>query len=135
MIEILKRMHEQDIETGDNEELFHLDSDDDEDIDLHERIKDLNLDDPNALWGVLTEDERNGFEALLNDGDVGSILPQWEPWWMYKKSLKKVEEVGKEEKMLKNCPVLKEVLGMASLTVSIAGLIACLCYFHFYFYF
>ncbi|XP_063628447.1 zinc finger HIT domain-containing protein 2 [Cydia splendana] len=118
MIDILKRMHEHDIDTEDIEEMLeNMDSDDEEVEDLHERIKGLHLNDADQLWGALTEDERNEFEALLNKGDVGTIMPQWEPWWMFRKKEKKVEEITKEEnEALKKCPELKTVPALDSLS-------------------
>lgn len=71
MIDILKRMNE---ELGEEqageimENIDELDSDDDIEVDLHERIKDINLDNADHVWDALTEDEQNDFEALLNKG-------------------------------------------------------------------
>nr|XP_026490773.1 zinc finger HIT domain-containing protein 2 [Vanessa tameamea] len=121
MIDILKKMHENDdddqIEEIENVE--EIDSDDGSEIDLHTRIQDLNLDDPDALWNALTEDERNDFEAMLNQGDVGTIIPQWEPWWSFtkeKKLVEDVEESSKEMEALKKCPEIKSVPKFTSLT-------------------
>lgn len=103
------------------ENLDDYDSDDEEQIELHERIKDLNLNDADGIWKVLTEDERNEFEALLSQGDVAAIMPQWEPWWMYSREKKLVEDLnekGEEDVMLKKCPSLKAVPEMSTLTVS-----------------
>lgn len=120
MMEILKKMKADDEITDDLvEEIENVDSDDEEGIDLHERIKDLNLNDADAVWDALTEDERNEFEAMINHGDVGAILPQWEPWWMYQKEKKLVEDVNakdEEGQKLKQCPILKKVPGIDSLT-------------------
>ncbi|XP_026727079.1 zinc finger HIT domain-containing protein 2 [Trichoplusia ni] len=122
MIDILKRMQDDDnidindlIEYDDDDEPG--DSDDEAGVDLEERLKDLNLDDADAVWNALTQDERNEFEALLNQGDVGSILPQWVPWWMYHKEKKLVEDVGtNDEEALKSCPQLKVVPKFETLT-------------------
>ncbi|KOB79477.1 HIT zinc finger family protein [Operophtera brumata] len=127
MIDILKKMQAEGGDTngllddiGDvNDEIENIDSDDEEEIELHERIKDLNLNDADAIWNALTEDERNEFEAILNQGDVGSIMPQWEPWWMYRKEKKLVEDVNEKDvegQRLKLCPVLKKVPEITSLT-------------------
>ena len=124
MMEILKKIHENSDEVIEDEIIDEedLDSDDGSDMDLHTRIKDLNLDDPNVLWNALTEDERNEFEAILSKGDVENIIPQWDPWWMYKKEKKLIEENNKESniesQMLKMCPELKVVPDFSSLTVS-----------------
>lgn len=105
-----------------DDENDEVDSDDDEEIDLQERIKDLNLDDADKLWNALTEDERNEFEAMLNQGDVGSIIPQWEPWWLYNKGEKLIQDVGNkdtaEEDAIKKCPPLVKVPEFSKLTVS-----------------
>ncbi|XP_028160441.1 zinc finger HIT domain-containing protein 2-like [Ostrinia furnacalis] len=135
MIEILKRMQNEDLGNPDDiEEMLQnldengkddepIDSDDEQEIDLHDRIKDLNLDDPDALWNALTTDERNEFEALLNQGDVGSIIPQWQPWWMYHKEEKLVENVDEKDKptedRMADCPSLVKVPKFTDLTVSI----------------
>lgn len=124
MMQILKKMQAEGA-GGDDEligEAEDIDSDDEDGIDLHDRIKDLNLNDADAVWEALTEDEKNEFEAMLNHGDVGSILPQWEPWWMYRKTkklVKDVDEKDEEGQRLKQCPVLKKVPEINSLTVSI----------------
>lgn len=71
MIEILKRMN---ADAGEEqfeelmENIDEVDSDDDIQVDLHERIKDINLNNADDVWDALTEDERNDFEALLNKG-------------------------------------------------------------------
>lgn len=71
MIDILKRTN---VELGeeDFEELMEnideVDSDDNIEVDLHERLKDINLNNADDVWNALTEDERNNFEALLNKG-------------------------------------------------------------------
>ncbi|XP_045770610.1 zinc finger HIT domain-containing protein 2 [Maniola jurtina] len=127
MIDILKKMHKENIEDeklledSENvpENIEEIDSDDGSDIDLHTRIKDLDLDDPNALWNALTEDERNEFEAMLSGGDVGTIIPQWEPWWCYRKEKKILEEIkegNEENEHLKLCPDIKTVPKFSSLT-------------------
>ncbi|XP_032527140.2 zinc finger HIT domain-containing protein 2 [Danaus plexippus] len=120
MIDILKRMHNEsfDNDLENIEEPVEIDSDDDSEIDLHTRIKDLNLDDPDALWNALTSDEKNEFEAMLSQGDVGTIIPQWQPWWLFRKEKKLVEEVdlNGEKEALERCPTIKTVPKFSSLT-------------------
>ncbi|CAG5047589.1 unnamed protein product [Parnassius apollo] len=126
MLDILKKVHTEDLEDlptnnslqsiDQTEEL--IDSDDDTEIDLHERIKGLDLEDADAIWNALTEDERNEFEALIK-GEISSILPQWQPWWIFSKESKLVEEVKAldvVEEHLKECPCLKPVPKFNSLT-------------------
>lgn len=71
MIDILKRMNEEleEEEVGEiMENIDEVDSDDDIEVDLHERVKHISLDNADDVWNALTEDERNDFEALLNKG-------------------------------------------------------------------
>ncbi|XP_053617225.1 zinc finger HIT domain-containing protein 2 [Plodia interpunctella] len=120
-IEILKR-----IQNGENLELAYdeneaaADSDDEVADDLEQRIKDLDLNNADEMWNVLTEDEKNEFRALCNAGDVTSIIPPWEPWWMYSKEEKLVEEVNEKNmedvEALRNCPGLKPVVEFGKLT-------------------
>lgn len=121
-------MQSEDVDNIDIDDLIEYDdepadSDDEPEIDLEERLKDLNLDDADAVWNALTEDERNEFEALLNQGDVGSIMPQWDPWWTYRRDKKLVEDVGVDHgDALKKCPQLKAVPEFKTLTVSVHSL-------------
>ncbi|CAH2052449.1 unnamed protein product, partial [Iphiclides podalirius] len=125
MLDILKKVQNEDVDGVPTDRLEdideddeYVDSDDDTGIDLHERVKDLNLEDADAIWDVLTEDERNEFEALMQ-GEVGSILSQWIPWWTFNKETKLVEEVQQTndiEEHLKKCPCLKIVPKFSSIT-------------------
>ncbi|KAG6449778.1 hypothetical protein O3G_MSEX006226 [Manduca sexta] len=122
MIDILKRMNEnneslEDLQPGDedaNDDDF--DSDDNDEVDLEERIKNLDLNDADALWNVLTDDERNEFEALLSKGDVGSIMLQWEPWWVGNKEKKLVKDMDECKDELSRCPAIIEVPKLNTLT-------------------
>lgn len=139
MIEILTKMYKENGENSDNmEELLgsldetsdmdeeaSVDSDDDEYVELKDRIGDLNLDDADAIWNALTEDEKNGFEAFICKGEVSDIVPRWEPWWLYNKKNKLVEDLQDaaskdfEKKALEKCPKLKIVSKLTDLTVNI----------------
>ncbi|KAI5642657.1 HIT zinc finger domain-containing protein [Phthorimaea operculella] len=104
MIDILKKMREGDDGFGK--------------FDLEERIQGLDLGDADAIWNVLTEDERNEFEALVSQGDVGSIVPQWEPWWAYSKDARLVRDIDdkEEEEALKKCPKMVDVPEFRTIT-------------------
>lgn len=73
MLEILSRTHENNRIPFDEEaandhrsdEEEELDSDDDEFIDISERLAGVNLDDAEQVWEKLTEDERQEFVAFL----------------------------------------------------------------------
>lgn len=85
MVDILKRMQDDDnidindLIEYDDDHGEPADSDDEEADDLERRIENINLDDADEIWNALTEDEKNEFEALINRGEIGSIMPQWEP--------------------------------------------------------
>lgn len=67
---------------------------------MAERIENIDLDDANELWGVLTDAERQEFEALLRNGDEEKVLPHWTPWWSPKSHKKQlVEEIDETEKI------------------------------------
>ncbi|XP_076162753.1 zinc finger HIT domain-containing protein 2 [Ptiloglossa arizonensis] len=114
MIEILRRVHKEtlkdvDLETDDisdeetieeSEEL--LDSDDEENIpDLEQRLHNVNLDNADEVWSALTITEKQEFEALLKNGDIEKLLPQWIPWWTHhikKKLVQDMDEQDNEQK-------------------------------------
>lgn len=39
------------------------------------------MDNSDAVWEHLTEDERRQFLNLVQSGDVSGILPSYQPWW------------------------------------------------------
>ena len=114
MMNILNRMNEQ-------QEEEEEDSDDDDDpVDLEERMRGVNLDDPDELWSRLTEDERREFDSLAKSGDVGSVLPEYRPWWSIKVQSRKIRDLDQEEEeeetFMENCPpVEKEIAQLSQL--------------------
>ncbi|XP_076624224.1 zinc finger HIT domain-containing protein 2 [Colletes latitarsis] len=110
MIEILKRVHEQTLKHGDleiddisdkdyEEELEEqLDSDDEDDVpDLEKRLQNVNLDNPDEVWSTLTDAEKQEFEALIKNGEIEKLLPQWVPWWTYHMKRKLVQELNQQD--------------------------------------
>lgn len=64
-----------------------LDSDDSEDGCLENfinRMKNIDLNDSDAVWSLLTEKERMEFKKKLFSGEVVELLPNWNPWWIEK---------------------------------------------------
>ena len=103
MVDILHRMNNQE------EDEEGMDSDDDEDpLDLAERLQGIDLDDAEETWAVLTPDERRQFSELLSSGDVTSVLPEWNPWWSVMTQTKKIREIDEPEDMshFERCPKL-----------------------------
>lgn len=110
MMEILKKMHDTenshrnpitevanfpDVGLDDDED--EKDSDDDESIpDLANRLEDIDLDDSEAIWHLLTDDEKKEFETVVKN-DITKILPVWEPWWLFYKEKKLVSELNENK--------------------------------------
>ncbi|XP_039447754.1 zinc finger HIT domain-containing protein 2 [Culex pipiens pallens] len=128
MLEILSNLEQNDLsidegteagyeEDEDEDRFEEIDSDDAEDVpDLSERLGKVNLDDPNAVWERLTEEERKDFQSLLENGDVGRILPEVDPWWngefkveLVQAAESKVVSKG-ESHLLETCPSVKRVI-------------------------
>lgn len=126
MIEILKRVHEQDLRNTDFEsddasdeggraedELEEqLDSDDEENIpDLEQRLQNVNLDNADEVWSALTNDEKQQFEALIKNGEIEKLLPQWVPWWTYHVKKELIQDIDQQnDKQINAYPPLIEVL-------------------------
>ncbi|XP_069683761.1 zinc finger HIT domain-containing protein 2 isoform X2 [Periplaneta americana] len=104
MAEIFKRLQQ----TEDDDE-NNLDSDDDDSMpDLHERMRNVNLDDADSVWEKLTPAERQEFEEMLQSGDASELVAPWEPWWLYRKKKVLVEEMETEYPDYRvNCPKIK----------------------------
>lgn len=108
MQEILRRHYEnnQGMDVNQDDE---LDSDDDEDIpDLSDRLKNIDLDDVEKIWGLLADDEKQEFEALVKSGDITKFVPIWVPWWENKIEKKLVEDLSSKQKVnyQEQCPTL-----------------------------
>ncbi|KAG8239351.1 hypothetical protein J437_LFUL017964 [Ladona fulva] len=87
-----------------------LDSDDEEqEVDLAVRMANVDLEDADAIWEKLTQDEKKGFMELLQKGDVYNILPPWVPWWRLKEE-KLIEEINDSthENIIELCPRVLE---------------------------
>ncbi|KAF7987451.1 hypothetical protein HCN44_003213 [Aphidius gifuensis] len=125
MEEILKRVYQSDgsypdDRSEDNDDGSDVDSDDDDELpDLAERIKNIDLNNADELWAVLSESERQEFEAIIKNGEEDKILPLWEPWWTKVDEKKLVEVVDEsndtEKKLNNNLPVVMNIPVIESL--------------------
>jgi len=84
-------------ETEDN---LDLDSDDDED--LSDRIANIDLEDSDQLWAVLTPQERKDFKDKLNSGELCKLVPPNERneqgvWWEISLPKIKIKEVSHQD--------------------------------------
>ncbi|XP_073820050.1 zinc finger HIT domain-containing protein 2 isoform X2 [Musca autumnalis] len=119
MYDILRRIRESDagipIEDFDQDS---LDSDDEEDggreeaegeegeqgefedcdeLDIAERLKDVDINDADEVWEHLTQEEKEEFKKLLANGDIMKLVPDFKPWWLKEKNFKIVEIPAKKK--------------------------------------
>lgn len=74
---------------------------------LEDRVRNLDLDDPNEIWSALTAEERQKFTALIENGDAFKLLPSWNPWWTYtveKKLIKDLSDGTQDKEYAAKCP-------------------------------
>ncbi|XP_068201387.1 zinc finger HIT domain-containing protein 2 [Palaemon carinicauda] len=117
MEEILKRVESGGIPVSDDNEV--LDSDDDEDeVDLTERMAGVDLNDTNHVWKLLSDAEREEFQDLVNSGNFENLIPTFEPWWEQEVPL--VQEVKDSKNSTpeyhSNCPPVIEVPMLSELS-------------------
>lgn len=89
-----------------------LDSDDDDEIpDLADRIKDIDINNPDDIWAALTDTERQEFKAMIYNKETDKLLPEWVPWWSREVDRKLVTEVVNDslDFIKKQCPNLIEI--------------------------
>ncbi|KAF7287689.1 zinc finger HIT domain-containing protein 2 [Rhynchophorus ferrugineus] len=93
-----------------------LDSDDDNFLDITERLAGVNLDDAEQVWEKLTEDEKQDFVAFLKTEDVAKLIPSWEPWWLFReKNVTELNDNG-ESDFKSKCPNLNNIKDFLSIT-------------------
>ncbi|KAI8141115.1 hypothetical protein BJV82DRAFT_715325 [Fennellomyces sp. T-0311] len=88
MLQLLRRFE------AENDELATQDDDNDSVDDLQQRFATIDLDnaDTEAIWDLLSEEERKEFEALLSNQE-SMPLPEYQPWWKEATS-QVIQEVG-----------------------------------------
>ncbi|XP_058825563.1 zinc finger HIT domain-containing protein 2 [Topomyia yanbarensis] len=121
MVEILKRLEQTDEDCvgieDEGESFDELDSDDCDYVpELAERLEGVDFDDPNAIWERLTEDERMEFQGMLESGDISTVLPEVEPWWLREYKIELVQPSTSlalskgEEDLIQQCPSLRVLI-------------------------
>ncbi|XP_044739856.1 zinc finger HIT domain-containing protein 2 [Chrysoperla carnea] len=115
MYEILTRFqNEQDTNLLNNDIEMNsdeMDSDDEDCMDLSERLENVDLNNPDAVWEKLNNDERQQFEALVNSGQIAQFIPNWTPWWCLKTITAPIQDLDQPEDFsyVEHCPKIKEV--------------------------
>lgn len=123
-----------------NEEFTHedlIDSDDEDDgLDLTERLENIDLNNAKAIWGSLNQDEQQEFEALVASNNVEQIIPKWEAWWEYKVKTKLVVDLERHipYNYQLNCPLIMENIPEFS-KISVSDILHhfCFTFFHLFF--
>jgi len=77
-----------------------LDSDDEED--LSDRITNIDLENSEKLWEVLTPEERQDFKRKLNSGELYKLVPPEERnegsvWWELRLPQRKIKDISTED--------------------------------------
>ncbi|XP_010868923.2 zinc finger HIT domain-containing protein 2 [Esox lucius] len=54
-----------------------------EELDLADRLSGMDIDafSEEALWNLLSSQEKEKFNSLVKSGTVGALVPLWTPWW------------------------------------------------------
>lgn len=115
VIEMLQRIeNEPDDEEG--EEWGDLDSDDNESDggDLADRLAEVDLNNADAVWDRLTDEEKQEFKSIVYNGEIEKIVQAMEPWWKHRLEAQLVRDVEEEQtkvkELLKLCPkVCKDI--------------------------
>lgn len=98
-----------------------LDSDDSaSEVELEDRLRNVDLDSPSDVWASLTNEEKNEFQQLVDSGKILECLPAWEPWWISDTRFI-VEEIDHESsRSVAHIPSIKHpIVALSQLTVSI----------------
>lgn len=106
VLEMLQRVEEDpdDVDWEDD-----LDSDDEsEGGDLAERLAEVDLNNADAVWERLTDEEKQEFKSIVYNGEIDKIVQPVEPWWKLKLEDKLVRDLQEEsikvDDILKQCP-------------------------------
>lgn len=85
---------------------------------MNKRIENVDLNNADELWSVLTNAEKQEFEAIIRNGEEDTLLPQWTPWWakFIDKSIQILDEC-ENETYKKNCPRIVEIVSMNAVEV------------------
>lgn len=79
------------------------------------------MDNADELWGILTDAERQEFEAMIRNAEDGNLLPHWMPWWAQTVEDKLVQDVNEtgDVEFKKTCPQIIEIASINKIDVSI----------------
>lgn len=106
---MLQRVEESDQMGEEEEDWEDLDSDDEtEHADLADRLAEVDLNNAEAVWERLTDEEKQEFKSIVYNGEIEKFVQPVEPWWKLHLDDKPVRDLEVEEKevleILKKCP-------------------------------
>lgn len=111
ILEMIKRLEETQSEE-ENEDNFDSDDEKEEGGRLDERFQGIDLDDADAIWENLNEQERQEFKSLVYNNELHDIIEISSPWWCQQvehKLIQDEEEMSVEfDIIMKKCPTINK---------------------------
>jgi hypothetical protein len=82
-------------------------------------MQDVDLNDPDEVWGKLNKDEKEQFQGLLESGNIMEYVPDdWNPWWVSVASQRIQEIDATTDRLEFKMPVVKsDIQPLSKLTV------------------
>ncbi|XP_005186078.3 zinc finger HIT domain-containing protein 2 isoform X1 [Musca domestica] len=65
-------------------------------LDIAERLKDVDINDADEVWEHLTQEEKEEFKKLLATGDIMKLVPDFRPWWLKDNKTSKIVDISKK---------------------------------------
>ncbi|TRY70810.1 hypothetical protein TCAL_01232, partial [Tigriopus californicus] len=107
LLEAFKRLNQPDLDGHDDDD----DSASADEQDIADRLAGIDLDDSEAIWAHLSDQERLEFEKLVQTGDIQKLIPDFQPWWSLTVKSKLVQELDDPDELEQfqgRCPPLPE---------------------------
>lgn len=83
--------------------------DDIDELDIADRLKDIDINDADEVWEHLTPAERDEFKKLVDSGEIMKLMPDYRPWWLKDKQISKIVELPESpDKTHDNTPAVLE---------------------------
>uniref|UniRef100_A0A1I8NV43 HIT-type domain-containing protein n=1 Tax=Stomoxys calcitrans TaxID=35570 RepID=A0A1I8NV43_STOCA len=80
-----------------------------DELDIAERLKDVDINDADEVWENLTQEERDEFKKMISSGDIMKLIPDFKPWWMREdKKSKIIDMSAKTESCQSSIPAIYE---------------------------
>lgn len=86
-----------------------------EEEDIADRLKGIDINDADKVWSRLTIEEQQEFQKLIANGDIMKLMPDYKPWWCKTKNSKIVvvnspaDAQGNMPEIEKNIPKFSDI--------------------------